>query len=59
MLRDKIKTILATETSDMYKINKLAIALEKLFVDELNDATVAALKRIYDDRTTDTPKVTE
>ena len=52
MLRDKIKTILATETSDMMKINNLANALEKLFVDELNDATVAALKRICDDRAT-------
>ena len=55
MLRDKIKTILATETSDMMKINNLANALEKLFMEELTDVAIAALRRIYDDRKTDSP----
>ena len=55
MLKDKIKTILATETSDMMKINKLSDALEKLFMEELTDVAVATLKRIYDDRKTDSP----
>ena len=54
MLRDKIKTILATETSDMLKINNLADVLERLFVEELADATVAAVQRIYNGRETDT-----
>ena len=49
MLRDKIKTILATETSDMMKIRKLSDALEKLFLTELAEATILALNKFYEE----------
>jgi len=49
MLKDKIKTILATETSDMIKINRLADDLEKLFVEELVDITASAIKKLDED----------
>lgn len=48
-LSDKIKTILATESSDMLKINRLTKDLEALFVQELYEATVGAVKRLSDD----------
>ena len=49
MLKDKIKTILATETSDIIKIDRLADDLEKLFVEELADTTVSAIERLNED----------
>ena len=49
MLKDKIKTILATETSDMLKINNLANALEKLFIEELTNTAIKAIQRLYQD----------
>ena len=52
MLSDKIKNILATETSDMLKINKLSNALEKLFIDELIEIANLAAKRLDDDSDT-------
>lgn len=48
MLADKIKTILATESSDMLKINRLTDALVKLFMEQLAEATVGAVKRLYE-----------
>ena len=49
MLKDKIKTILATETSDIIKIDRLADDLEKLFAKELVDATVRAIESLNED----------
>jgi len=49
MLKDKIKTILATETSDMIKIDRLTDDLEKLFAEELVDAITIAIKKLDED----------
>uniref|UniRef100_A0A6M3X6F7 Uncharacterized protein n=1 Tax=viral metagenome TaxID=1070528 RepID=A0A6M3X6F7_9ZZZZ len=53
MLGDKIRTILATETSDMLKINRLTKDLEALFVQELYEATVGAVNRLYENKDDD------
>lgn len=49
MLRDKIKNILAGEMQDFAKINALANALEKLFIDELTSIVNLATQRLDDD----------
>ena len=51
-MKDKIKNILATETSDMLKINKLANALEQLFIDEMIEIANLAAERLDDDSET-------
>lgn len=48
-MKDKIKNILAGGMQDYTKINALAVALERLFIDELTDIINLATQRLDDD----------